>query len=29
MDYLAPDVVTLGNHEVDYGMAHLLFLEKL
>ena len=28
MNYLAPDVVTLGNHEVDYGMAHLLFLEK-
>ena len=24
MNYLAPDVVTLGNHEVDYGMAHLL-----
>ena len=21
-------VVILGNHEVDYGMAHLLFLEK-
>lgn len=28
MNYLDPDVVTLGNHEVDYGMAHLLFLEK-
>lgn len=28
MNYLAPDVVTLGNHEVDYGMTHLLFLEK-
>ncbi|MBR0481708.1 MAG: 5'-nucleotidase C-terminal domain-containing protein [Firmicutes bacterium] len=26
---LAPDVVTLGNHETDYGVAHLLFLEKL
>ena len=25
---LRPDVVTLGNHEVDYGFAHLLFLEK-
>jgi len=25
---LAPDVVTVGNHEVDYGMGHLLFLEK-
>ena len=28
MNMLAPDVVTLGNHEVDYGLAHLLFLEK-
>ncbi len=28
VDYLNPDVVTLGNHEVDYGLAHLLFLEK-
>ncbi len=28
MNILAPDVVTLGNHEVDYGLAHLLFLEK-
>lgn len=28
MNMLAPDVVTLGNHEVDYGIAHLLFLEK-
>ncbi|MCR4728667.1 MAG: bifunctional metallophosphatase/5'-nucleotidase [Lachnospiraceae bacterium] len=28
MNMLAPDVVTLGNHEVDYGVAHLLFLEK-
>lgn len=25
---LAPDVVTLGNHEMDYGIGHLLFLEK-
>ncbi len=25
---LRPDVVSLGNHEVDYGLAHLLFLEK-
>ena len=24
MNILAPDVVTLGNHEVDYGIAHLL-----
>ncbi|GET38952.1 bifunctional metallophosphatase/5'-nucleotidase [Microseira wollei] len=29
MNYLAPDVVTLGNHELDYGLPHLLFLEKL
>ena len=28
MNFLAPDVATLGNHEVDYGLAHLLFLEK-
>lgn len=28
MNMLAPDVVTIGNHEVDYGVAHLLFLEK-
>ncbi|MBQ1476269.1 MAG: bifunctional metallophosphatase/5'-nucleotidase [Firmicutes bacterium] len=28
MNMLAPDVVTLGNHEADYGMGHLLFLEK-
>ena len=28
MNMLAPDVVTLGNHETDYGLAHLLFLEK-
>ncbi|MCR5332347.1 MAG: bifunctional metallophosphatase/5'-nucleotidase [Lachnospiraceae bacterium] len=28
MNLLAPDIVTLGNHEVDYGIAHLLFLEK-
>ncbi|HDS11313.1 MAG TPA: bifunctional metallophosphatase/5'-nucleotidase, partial [Candidatus Wirthbacteria bacterium] len=26
---LAPDVVTLGNHEFDYGLPHLLFLEKM
>ena len=25
MNMLAPDVVTVGNHEVDYGIAHLLF----
>ena len=28
MNHLAPDVTTVGNHEVDYGVAHLLFLEK-
>lgn len=28
MNFLYPDVVTLGNHEIDYGLAHLLFLEK-
>ena len=27
MNMLAPDVVTLGNHEIDYGLAHLLFIE--
>ena len=28
MNVLKPDVTTVGNHEVDYGLAHLLFLEK-
>ena len=28
MNMLAPDVVTIGNHETDYGIAHLLFIEK-
>ncbi len=28
MNALAPDVVSIGNHETDYGIAHLLFLEK-
>lgn len=28
MNLLGSDVVTIGNHEVDYGLAHLLFLEK-
>ncbi|MBQ7891092.1 MAG: bifunctional metallophosphatase/5'-nucleotidase [Erysipelotrichaceae bacterium] len=28
MNALSPDIATLGNHEVDYGVAHLLFLEK-
>lgn len=29
MNYLSPDVVTLGNHEFDYGLPHVLFLEKM
>jgi len=29
MNYLVPDVVALGNHEFDYGLPHLLFLEKM
>ena len=28
MNIISPDVVTIGNHETDYGLAHLLFLEK-
>ena len=28
MNMLGPDIATVGNHEVDYGIAHLLFLEK-
>ena len=28
MNMIAPDIVTLGNHEVDYGVAHLLFIER-
>ncbi|MBO4916023.1 MAG: 5'-nucleotidase C-terminal domain-containing protein, partial [Oscillospiraceae bacterium] len=28
MNLLNPDVSAVGNHEVDYGIAHLLFLEK-
>ena len=28
MNLLGPDVVTIGNHEVDYGLSHLLFIEK-
>ena len=28
MNMLAPDASTVGNHEVDYGIAHLLFLER-
>ncbi len=29
MNFLDPDVVCVGNHEVDYGLAHLLYLEKV
>jgi 5'-nucleotidase len=29
MNYISPDVVSLGNHELDYGLPHLLFLEKM
>lgn len=29
MNYLSPDVATLGNHELDYGLKHLLFLERM
>ncbi len=28
LNMVSPDVATIGNHEVDYGVAHLLFLEK-
>lgn len=28
MNMLHPDIVTLGNHETDYGIGQLLFLEK-
>lgn len=28
LNLLGPDVVTLGNHEADYGLGHLLLLEK-
>lgn len=28
VNFLHPNIVTVGNHEVDYGLAHLLFLEK-
>ena len=28
MNMLSPDVVSLGNHETDYGIGHLLFIEK-
>ncbi|MGB0930846.1 MAG: bifunctional metallophosphatase/5'-nucleotidase [Chitinophagales bacterium] len=29
MNYLSPDAATIGNHELDYGLYHLLFLEKM
>lgn len=29
MNFLSPDVVTLGNHEFDYGLQQLLWLERL
>ena len=25
MNMISPDVVTIGNHEIDYGLSHLLF----
>ena len=28
VNMLSPNMTTVGNHEVDYGLAHLLFLEK-
>ena len=28
MNHLKPDVVSLGNHEIDYGLGHLLLLER-
>ena len=28
MNMLNPDVASVGNHETDYGLAHLLFLER-
>ena len=28
MNYLSPDIASLGNHEIDYGLGHLLLLEK-
>lgn len=29
INLLSPDAVTVGNHEIDYGIAHLLFIEKM
>lgn len=28
INILKPDVATVGNHEIDYGIAHMLFMEK-
>ena len=28
MNMISPDIVTIGNHETDYGVGQLLFLEK-
>ena len=28
INLLGPDIVSIGNHELDYGLAHLLFLER-
>ena len=28
MNALAPDIATVGNHGLDYGIPHLLFIEK-
>ena len=28
INLLKPDVAAIGNHEADYGLSHLLFLEK-
>ena len=28
MNLVGPDVATIGNHEVDYGLAHLLLLDR-
>ena len=28
MNLLAPDIASIGNHEIDYGLSHLLFLER-
>ncbi len=29
MNYLSPDCASLGNHELDYGLPQLLFLDKM